>query len=89
MFWSDIQKFSYSIFRLQEYATASTSDAVYIIGGYTGCWSKSRLSTIAEFKDGRWRRAGNLANSRIKHGAITLGSLTMVVGGYTGVGGRS
>ena len=39
-------------------------------------------STIAEYKDGNWKNVGNLAQARYGHGAITSGSITMVVGGW-------
>ena len=70
------------IFRISAYATASTDESVLIIGGYTG-GSPSRISTIAEYKDGNWKNVGNLAQARYGHGAITSGSVTMVAGGYS------
>ena len=70
------------IFRISYYATASTDESVYIIGGYTD-GSPDRISTIAEYKDGNWKtEIGNLAQARRMHSAITSGSTTMVVGGY-------
>ena len=68
------------IFRISHYATASTSDSVFIIGGYTA-GSPYSTSTIAEYKDGTWQKKGDLAQARYGHGAITSGSTTMVVGG--------
>ena len=62
------------------YASASTSDSVLIIGGFTA-GSPDYTSTIAEYKDGNWKNVGNLAQARHAHGAITSGSITMVVGG--------
>ena len=41
----------------------------------------SYTSTIAEYKDGIWKNVGNPAQARSYHGAITPGSVTMVVGG--------
>ena len=73
------------IFRIAFYATASTDESVYIIGGYTD-GSPDRITTIAEYKDGNWKRAGNLAQARRFHSAITSGSTTMVVGGYPNSG---
>ena len=73
------------IFRITEYATASTSDSVLIIGGYTN-GLPSRTSTIAEFSDGNWKNVGNLAQARRLHGAVTSGSIIMVVGGYPLIG---
>ena len=62
------------------YASASTSDSVLIIGGFTA-GSPDYTSTIAEYKDGNWKNVGNLAQARRSHGAITSGSITMIVGG--------
>ena len=70
----------YLLFRISRYAVASTDESVYIIGGYTAV-SPSYTSTIAEYKDGDWKNVGNLAQGRHRHGAITSGSITMVVGG--------
>ena len=69
------------IFRIAFYATASTDESVYIIGGYTA-GSPDRTTAIAEYKDGNWKIAGNLAQQRNYHGAITSGYTTMVVAGY-------
>ena len=41
---------------------------------------------IAEYKNDEWNNVGNLKQARIQHGAITSGSLTMVIGGYTSGG---
>ena len=64
------------------YATVSTDDSVYIIGGFTD-GSPSFTSTIAEFKDGNWEAVGHLAEARCVHGSITSGSSTMVIGGQS------
>ena len=73
------------LFRIAYYATASTIDSVLIIGGYDNYYGpsdgQSYTSTIAEYKDGNWKNVGNLAQARHGHGAITSGSITMVVGG--------
>ena len=74
-----------SLFRISHYATASTSESVLIIGGYTS-GSPSFSSTIAEYKNGSWKNVGNLAKARYSHGAITSGSVTMVVGGWSNNG---
>ena len=59
------------------YSTASTMEAVYIIGGrYT-------RNIIAEFKDGSWRQSGTLAKGRYYHGSIELGNDVMVIGGWS------
>ena len=58
-----------------EYSTASTSEAAYIIGGWT------TLSIIAELKNDVWTQFGNLAKGRYSHGSISLGNEFMVIGG--------
>ena len=68
-------------FRISYYATASTGQNVLIIGGYTYSSLYPRTTTIAEYKYGNWKNVGNLAQGRHGHGAITSGSVTMVVGG--------
>ena len=65
---------------IQEYSTASTSEAAYIIGGH---YTKD---IIAEFKDNSWRQIGTLAKGRAAHGSITLNGETMVIGGWTSDG---
>ena len=74
-------------FRISYCATASTNESVLIIGGFTGGFPYY-TSTIAEYKDGSWKNVGNLAQARYGHGAITSGSITMVVGGIPNGGGR-
>ena len=73
------------IFRISQYATASTSDSVYIIGGFTN-GSPYQTSTIAEYNNESWKSVGNLAQARSGHGGITDGPITMVVGGYSASG---
>ena len=75
------------VFRISFYATASTDESVYIIGGYTN-GSPSYISTIAEYKDGNWKNAGNLAQARYYPSAITSGFTAMVVGGSPTSGSR-
>ena len=65
--------FSYIAF----YSTASTSEAVYIIGG------SETKDIIAEFKNNSWRQIGTLAKGRSSHGSITLNDETMVIGGIS------
>ena len=67
--------------RISYYVTASTDESVLIIGGFTG-GSPNIISTIAEYKDGSWKNIGILAQARYGHGAITSGSVTMIVGRY-------
>ena len=57
------------------YSTTSTSEAAYFIGGY------HTQELIAEYKNDAWRQLGTLTKGRYKHGSITLGAETMVIGG--------
>ena len=41
---------------------------------------------IAEFKNGQWRRLGDLTQDRLCHGSISVGQQTMIVGGETILG---
>ena len=61
------------------YATASTDSAAYIIGGFIGYTS---VTTIAEFKENKWRKVGDLAEGRSRHSSISFGGETLVFGGY-------
>ena len=70
-------------FRIGFYATASTDESVLIIGGDT---YGDTISIIAEYKNGSWKNIGNLAQARDSHGAITSGSVTMILGGYVDSG---
>ena len=64
------------------YATTSTDESVFIIGGWTyDSQTGRRTSIIAEYKNDQWYNAGNLNQSRHAHGGITAGSLTMIIGG--------
>ena len=62
------------------YSTAASDEAAYIVGGFDGSeYSRS----IAEFKNNRWRKLGDLTQGRRSHGSISIGQKTMVVGGRT------
>ena len=65
-----------TIFRqIYGYSTASTSEAVYVIGGdYT-------REIIAEFKSNTWRNLGSLTKARSRQASISLGDETMIIGG--------
>ena len=69
------QKFS----QVLSYSTAATADTAYIIGGYQG---SSYSTTIAQFKNNQWSKAGDLTQGREYHGSISVGTETMVIGGY-------
>ena len=65
---------------IRYYSTASTSDAAYIIGGY------STKGIVAEFKDNQWRQLDNLNKGRSFHGSLSVGDQTIIIGGYAGSG---
>ena len=73
--WSRGPEFPFA-YSMYEYSTASTSEAAYFIGG---SYSED---VIAEFKNDAWRQLGTLARGRYRHGSITLGDETMVIGGF-------
>ena len=64
-------------FSIKDYATASTSDSVFVIGGLANGY---RTTVIAQFKDDDWFHAGNLKGSRYGHNALTFETMTMIVG---------
>ena len=72
------------LFRISHYAMTSTAESVYVLGGYTGI-TNEYSSTIAEFKNDRWIYAGDLAQGKQQHNAITSGPYTMIVGGNPSV----
>ena len=82
-------KFSFNplcfILRISHYATSSTKNSVYIIGGYIN--GPTNTPIIAQYKNDEWHNVGNLKQTRHGHGAITYGSLTMVIGGEMVIGG--
>ena len=68
--------------QISMYATTSTEESVFIIGGFTNVSSDGlRTSIIAEYRADEWNNAGNLKQPRQAHGAIKSGSLTMIIGG--------
>ena len=60
------------------YSTAATTDAAYIIGGNQ---ESSYSTTIAQFKNNKWSKVGDLTQGRQYHGSISVGTETMVIGG--------
>ena len=67
------------------YATASTDSAAYIIGGYDG-WNY--ISTIAEYKNNKWRKFGDLTKKRGYSSAIFFNGEYIIVGGWVSDHGR-
>ena len=81
--WFRLNFFIFS--RIAYYATTSTEESVYIIGGFTyDSSTSSRTPIIAQYKNNQWLNVGSLNQSRYAHGAITSGALTMVIGGSAG-----
>ena len=71
-------------FSISYYSTASTEDAVYIIGGYSsidGKDSGESVTTIAEYKDGRWSRIGQMEKPKRYHSSISFGQKTLIFEG--------
>ena len=62
------------------YSTANSPDAAYIIGG----WYTANL--VAEFRNDQWAQLDDLNRGRSHHGSITVGTRTMIVGGWNGNG---
>ena len=68
-------------FSINRYSTASSEDAVYIIGGYSSIDGKSSgkpVRTIAEYKNGRWSRIGQMEKPKAGHGSISFGQKTLI-----------
>ena len=68
--------------RISNYATASTDSAAYIIGGYGGCIGVEKVSTIAEYKNNKWRKIGNLNEPKTHLSAIFNNEEHIVLGGW-------
>ena len=67
-------------FRLSNYGTASTENAVFIFGGWNG---DDFLSEITKFEADEWNKAGELHQARGYHSVISLGSSKMIIGGQS------
>ena len=63
--------------RISHYSTANTPDAAYVIGGIV------TPNLVAEFRDDQWAQLDDLNKGRRSHGSITVGTQTMIVGGWT------
>ena len=75
------------MFRISNYATASTDSAAYIIGG------NGYVSTIAEYKNNKWRKFGDLTKGKAYSSAIFFNGEYIIVGGeidvyYVYIGGE-
>ena len=61
---------------ISQYSTANSPDAAYIIGGvYTP-------NLVAEFRNDQWAQLDDLNRGRSYHGSISVGTRTMIVGGW-------
>ena len=70
------------IFSISWYASISTSDTVYIIGGLVRIRDDYvKTSTIARYKNGKWKHVNDLAMARNSANAIQYGDKVMVIGG--------
>lgn len=67
-------------FQFAHYGTASTAEAVFIIGGWDGY---NYLSNIMKYEDDLWTSAGKLQQTRGYHSVISLGSSKMIIGGQS------
>ena len=65
------------------YATASTDSAAYIIGGYG---RKLYQSTIAQYKNNKWLKIGDLNEKKKSLSAIFHNGEHFIVGGWTDSG---
>ena len=67
-------------FSIYAYSTASTNDAVYVIGGVSSIdgGRYEEVKTIAEFKEGRWTKIGEMEKPRVVHGSISFGGKTLI-----------
>jgi len=80
-YWYQVDDYPFSNGdRISGYATASTDDSIYIIGGYTN-GSPKRSPTIAKYSEGSWTKTGSLKQARSGHGAMTIEGITMIIGG--------
>ena len=71
------QLYTFTFYFRSHYGTAHTDESVYIIGGLSDFTTSildntipSKISTIAEYKNGVWTKIGNLKQARESHGAI-------------------
>ena len=73
----------FKILRISRYATASTYSAAYIIGGYDVHY---RISTIAQYKNNKWLKIGDLKEEKYCLSAIFHDGEYFIVGGYSDSG---
>ena len=81
-------------FRIGWYSTTSTAESVFIIGGKSTAHrdltdkipssSYFDVSTIAEYKNGKWRKIGDMVQARRSSIAYIFGSSMKIIGGRFG-----
>ena len=77
------------MFRIWNYATASTDSAAYIIGGDSSYgWRIKYVSTIAEYKNNKWTKFGDLTKKRSYSSAIFYNGEYIIIGGDVSPSGR-
>ena len=63
--------------KIHNYATAQTSDAVFIIGGeYT-------RDIVAEYKNDQWRKLDTLLQPRRAHGSVIIQNELFIIAGHS------
>ena len=81
-----LQNHCFRLREISQYASVSLQTSVLIIGGFTSTGigqNSGSTSLVVEFKDDKWTIIGNLKQRRSHHQAILMGSLIMVVGGFS------
>ena len=66
---------------IKAYATASTKESIFILGGTVKSHPTQKTSRVAEYKAGIWKHVGDLAQAKSGIRAITSGPVTMIIGG--------
>ena len=64
--------------RIQQAALISINDYVIVYGGFE---SGNDLSTVAEYKNEKWTKLGQMNQARSGHNCILFGSEILIVGG--------
>ena len=63
------------------YSSVSSSDAVFIIGGFNG--GDPYDSTVAKFTDYNWYKIGELNTGRYSHSSVSHNGITITLGGFS------
>ena len=87
--WLQAESYPFATKQIWLYASISTKEAVYIIGGaidYRGPGTDNYTSKIAKYQNG-WTYVNDLAYRRYQPRAIQYDGKVMVIGGYTDLQG--